>query len=200
MTTTKTWNKADLVQKDKAYLLHPVTNLHQIKEYGPLIITHGDGVYIWDVDGKRYIDAFAGLWNVNIGHGNQELGAAMKEQADEIAFVPTFYGLAAPPTIELAAKLADMFPDPINHFNFTSGGAESNESAIKFARYYWYLKGKQDKVKILSRMMGYHGIAMGALSATGIPAYWTGFGPRPEGFLHLTAPYHYRNGEGLSED
>ncbi|HEU5424943.1 MAG TPA: aspartate aminotransferase family protein [Nitrolancea sp.] len=200
MTTTKTWNKADLVQKDKAYLLHPVTNLHQIKEYGPLIITHGDGVYIWDVDGKRYIDAFAGLWNVNIGHGNQELGAAMKEQADEIAFVPTFYGLAAPPTIELAAKLADMFPDPINHFNFTSGGAESNESAIKFARYYWYLKGKPDKVKILSRMMGYHGIAMGALSATGIPAYWTGFGPRPEGFLHLTAPYHYRNGEGLSED
>ena len=200
MTTTKSWNKADLVKKDKEYLLHPVSNLHQLKETGPLVMTHGEGVYIWDVDGKRYIDAFAGLWNVNVGHGRRELGEAMKEQSDEIAYVPTFFGLASPPTIELAAKLADMFPDPINHFNFTSGGAESNESAIKIARYYWYLKGQPNKVKILSRMMAYHGIAMGSLSATGIPSYWTGFGPRPEGFIHLTAPYQYRNGEGLTEE
>jgi 4-aminobutyrate--pyruvate transaminase len=124
----------------------------------------------------------------------------MAEQVDDVAFVPTFFGLASPPAIELAAKLAGMVPGAINHFNFTSGGAESNETALKIARYYWYLKGKPDKIKILSRNMAYHGIAMGALAATGIPAYHEGFGPRTPGFTYLTAPYPYRNGDGLSDD
>jgi adenosylmethionine-8-amino-7-oxononanoate aminotransferase len=197
---TKTWNTQELVEKDKAYMLHPVSNLHQHRKTGPLVFGRGDGVFLWDTDGKQYIDAFSGLWNVNVGHGRTELADAAAEQIRDVAFVPTFFGLAAPPTIELAAKLAEMFPDPLNHFNFTSGGAESNETAIKFSRYYWSVQGKPDKVKIISRMMGYHGIAMGALSATGIPAYWDHFGPRPPGFLHVTAPYHYRHGEGMSED
>lgn len=200
MTMAKTWNTADLADKDKKYMLHPASNLHQLLETGPLVFTRGEGVYLWDSDGKRYIDAFAGLWNVNVGHGRTVLAEAAKEQAEELAFSPTFSGLATPPVIELAAKLGDMFPNPLNHFQFTSGGAESNETAMKIARYYWYLRGKPEKVKIISRMMGYHGIAMGALSATGIPAYWTGFGPRPEGFIFNSAPYKYRNGEGLSDD
>lgn len=200
MAMTQTWNTADLVQKDKAYLLHPVSNLHQLQETGPLVIARGDGIYLWDTEGNRYIDGFAGLWNVNVGHGRRELGQAMAEQVDDVAFVPTFFGLAAPPAIELAAKLADLFPGSINHFNFTSGGAESNETALKIARYYWFLKGKPEKIKILSRHMAYHGIAMGALAATGIPAYHQGFGPPTPGFIYLTAPYPYRNGDGLSED
>jgi 4-aminobutyrate--pyruvate transaminase len=200
MAMTRTWNTADLVAKDKAHMLHPVSNLNQLLKTGPLVFAHGEGVYLWDTEGKRYLDGFAGLWNVNVGHGRVELAEAMREQAEELAFQPTFFGLATPPVIELAAKLADLFPGTLNHFNFTSGGAESNETAIKIARYYWHLKGQPDKIKILSRTMAYHGIAMGALAATGIPAYWTGFGPRTPGFIHLTAPYVYRNGEGLSED
>jgi adenosylmethionine-8-amino-7-oxononanoate aminotransferase len=197
---TKTWNTQELVEKDKAYMLHPVSNLHQIRKTGPLVFSRGEGVYIWDTDGKRYIDAFSGLWNVNVGHGRTELADAAADQIRDVAFVPTFFGLASPPTIELAAKLASMFPDPLNHFNFTSGGAESNETAIKFARYYFSVQGKPDKIKIISRRMGYHGIAMGSLSATGIPPYWEHFGPRPPGFLHVTPPYAYRHGEGMSED
>jgi 4-aminobutyrate--pyruvate transaminase len=200
MAMTQTWNTADLVRKDQAYMLHPVSNLHQVREQGPLVMGRGDGVYLWDTDGKRYIDGFAGLWNINVGHGRQELGRVMAEQVEDVAFVPTFFGLAAPPAIELAAKLADLFPGPLNHFQFTSGGAESNETALKIARYYWYLKGRPEKVKILSRSMAYHGIAMGALAATGIPAYHQGFGPETPGFIYLTAPYQYRNGDGLSED
>jgi 4-aminobutyrate--pyruvate transaminase len=200
MVTTQTWNTTDLVRKDKAYMLHPVTNLHQVLETGPLIMVRGEGIYLWDSEGKQYIDAFAGLWNVNVGHGRRELTQAMADQSDEVAFVPTFFGMATPPAIELAAKLAELFPDPINHFQFTSGGAESNETALKIARYYWYLKGQPEKVKILSRSMAYHGIAMGALAATGIPAYHQGFGPEMPGFIYLTAPYPYRNGDGLSED
>lgn len=200
MAIAQTWNTTELVAKDKAHLLHPVSNLRAVREHGPLIMTRGEGVYLWDSEGKQYIDAFAGLWNVNIGHGRHELAEAAAEQIDEVAFVPTFFGLSSPPAIELAARLAELFPGNLNHIHFTSGGAESNETALKIARYYWFLKGKPDKVKIISRKMGYHGIAMGALAATGIPTYHEGFGPGVPGYVHVSAPYPYRNGDGLSED
>ena len=200
MVIAQTWNTAELVAKDKAHLLHPVSNLRSVRENGPLVLARGEGVYLWDTDGNRYIDAFAGLWNVNVGHGRHELAEAAADQIDEVAFVPTFFGLASPPAIELAAKLAEMFPGNLNHIHYTSGGAESNETALKIARYYWFLKGKPEKVKIISRKMGYHGIAMGALAATGIPTYHEGFGPGVPGYVHVSAPYQYRNGDGLSED
>ena len=198
-TRPRTWDTADLVTKDKAHLLHSVSNLRQVREHGPLVLARGEGVRIWDTDGTAYIDGFAGLWNVNVGHGRRELAEVMAAQGEELAFAPTFFGLATPAAIELAVKLGGLFPDPLNHVNFTSGGAESNETAMKIARYYWYLRGKPDKTKIISRKMGYHGIAMGALAATGIPAYHEGFGPPTPGFVHLMAPYAYRNGEGLDE-
>jgi adenosylmethionine-8-amino-7-oxononanoate aminotransferase len=106
MVIAQTWNTADLVAKDKAHLLHPVSNLKQVRESGPLVLARGEGVHLWDTDGKQYIDAFAGLWNVNVGHGRHELAVAAADQIDEVAFVPTFFGLASPPAIELAAKLA----------------------------------------------------------------------------------------------
>lgn len=196
---TTTSDTSRLVQLDRDFMLHPVTNLRQHAATGALIFERGEGVRLWDTDGKQYIDGFAGLWNVNVGHGRKELAEAGRAQLEQLAFQPTFFGLATPPVIELAAKLARMLPGTINHFNFTSGGAESNESAIKIARYYWSIQGKGDKVKILSRMNAYHGIAMGTLSATGIPAYWQHFGPRPEGFVHLSAPYAYRNAEDLDD-
>ncbi len=195
-----TWNAADLIAKDKAHLLHPVSNLHAVHRDGPLVMTHGEGVWLWDVEGTRYLDGFAGLWNVNVGHGRRELAEAASAQIEEVAFVPNFFGLASPASIELAAKMAEIVPGSINHFQFTSGGAESNETALKIARYYWWLKGKPEKIKILSRKMGYHGIAMGALAATGIPAYHEGFGPGVPGYVHLSAPYAYRNGDGMSDE
>ena len=200
MAMTQTYNTADLVAKDRAHLLHPVSNLHLLRRDGPLVLARGEDVWVWDTEGKRYLDAFAGLWNVSVGHGRHELARAAAEQIEEIAFVPTFFGLASPPAIELAAKLAELFPGPLNHVQFTSGGAESNETALKIARYTWWLRGKPDKVKVISRKMGYHGIAMGALAATGIPTYHEGFGPPTPGFVHVSAPYQYRNGEGMSEE
>lgn len=194
------YDAARLRELDIAHHLHPVTNLKQLAATGPLVIVRGEGSNVWDADGNEYIDAFAGLWNVNVGHGRKELAEIARQQIEEIAYGPTFFGLATPPPIELAAKLAEMYPGPINHFQFTSGGAESNETAIKIARYYWALKGKPEKVTILSRMLGYHGIAMGALSATGIPAYWQHFGPRPPGFVHLMAPHKYRNADDPDDE
>ncbi len=200
MAVAQTWNAAELVERDRAHMLHPVSNLAAVQRDGALVLVRGEGVWVWDAEGNRYVDGFAGLWNVNVGHGRAELAEAAADQMRELAFAPTFFGLATPPAIELAAKLAELFPDPINTFQFTSGGAESNETALKIARYYWWLKGQPEKTKILSRKMAYHGIAMGALAATGIPTYHEGFGPQTPGFVHLSAPYAYRNGEGLSED
>lgn len=200
MAVAHVLNTAELAAKDRAHMVHPVSNIKQVLEVGPLVLHRGEGIYLWDTDGKQYIDGFAGLWNVNVGHGRHELAVAAAEQIDEVAFVPTFFGLAAPPAIELAAKLAEMFPGSLNHVQFTSGGAESNETALKISRYYWYLKGQPEKIKVLSRKHAYHGIAMGALAATGIPTYHEGFGPGVPGYVHISAPYDYRfNPDGLDE-
>jgi adenosylmethionine-8-amino-7-oxononanoate aminotransferase len=189
-----------LVQQDKAHLIHAVSNLHRLQRDGPLILARGEGVHVWDTEGKRYVEGFGGLWNVNVGHGRPELVAAMAEQAAKLPYAPTFFGLASVPAITLAARLAELFPESINRFFFTSGGAEANETAIKLARYHWWLQGKPEKVTILTRRQAYHGIASGALAATGIPAFWEGFGPRMPGFVHLTPPSAYRYGEGLTEE
>jgi len=200
MTATQTWNTTELVEKDKAHLLHPVSNLKELRQHGPLILSRGEGIYLWDTDGKQYIDAFAGLWNVNVGHGRKVLADAAAEQIMTADFVPTFFGLASPPAIELAAKLAEIFPGHLNHFQFTSGGAEANETSLKIARYYWWLKGKPEKTKIISRRLGYHGIAMGALAATGIAGYHEGFGPMVPGYVHVSPPYKYRLGADMSDE
>jgi 4-aminobutyrate---pyruvate transaminase len=192
-----TWNTERLIEQDLAHILHPVTNLHRHAKSGPLVLARGEGSRVWDTTGKSYLDGFAGLWNINVGHGRGVLADAARDQINQIAFVPTFFGLASPPVIELATKLAEMLPGT-PHFQFTSGGAESNETAIKIARYYWALKGQPQRVKVLSRTMAYHGIANASLAATGIPAYWKDFGPMAPGFIHLTAPHEYRNNPGLS--
>lgn len=188
-----------LTELDLAHLFHPVTNLKRHRELGPLILVEGRGVRVRDEAGRWYLDGFAGLWNVNLGHGREELAQAAAEQMRQLAFQPTFFGLATPPAIELAAELAEWLPHH-SHFQFTSGGAESNETAIKVARYYWAQLDKPEKVKILSRRMAYHGIAMGALAATGIPAYHQDFGPIPPGFIHLSPPYAYRQARGSEEE
>ena len=189
----RTWDTERLLELDLAHVLHPVTNLHRHAKSGPLILTKGEGIHVWDSTGKRYIDGFAGLWNINVGHGRAELAEAARNQMNQLAFAPNFFGIATPPSIELAAKLAQMMPGHLNHFQFTSGGSESNESAIKIARYYWSIQGRCDKQKIISRLGAYHGVGGATTTATGIPAYWKDFGPAAPGFVYVSSPNLYRN-------
>ena len=144
------------------------------------------------VDGKEYIEGLAGLWNVLIGHGNTELAEAARKQMSELAFCSTYIGSSNLRAIELAEKLAGFAYPNLNTTYFTSGGAESNESAFKTVRYYWKRKGKPGKVKIISRSRAYHGVTLAAMSATGIPMYWEMFEPRVPGFVHVAAPDPYR--------
>ena len=193
MTATQHWDTERLLELDLAHILHPVTNLHRHAKTGPLILTKGEGVHVWDSTGQRYIDGFAGLWNINVGHGRAVLAEAARAQMNQLAFAPNFFGIATPPSIELAAKLSAMMPGHLNHFQFTSGGSESNESAIKIARYYWSIQGQTEKIKIISRLGAYHGVGGATTTATGIPAYWKDFGPAAQGFVYVSSPNLYRN-------
>ncbi len=132
------------------------------------VITRGDGAYIWDDQGNKYLDGLAGLFVVQVGHGRTELAEVMAKQASELAFFP-LWSYAHPPAIELADRLAELAPGDLNRVFFTSGGGEAVESAWKLAKQFFKMTGKPMKHKVISRSIAYHGTPHGALSITGIP-------------------------------
>ena len=180
----------DLVRSDLEHLIHPL--YHPSAHQDPKIWVEGKGSVVKDINGKEYLDGLSSLWNVNVGHGREELAEAAYTQMKQLAFYSSYTGSTNLPTIQLAEKLSQIFYPSINTFFFTSGGAESTESSIKTARFYWKAKGKPDKIKFISRMRGYHGVTMAAMSATGLPVYWPMFEPRVPGFSHIESPYPYR--------
>lgn len=183
-------DKAALLSRDQAHLIHPLHNpaAHQQGH----IWVKGEGAVLFDADGREYIDCLAGLWNVVAGHGRRELAEVAARQMETLAYCSGYAGSSNPPAIELAERIAALTYPSINRFFFTSGGGESTDSNLKTARYYWKLKGKPDKTKVISRHLGYHGVTLAAMSATGIEAYWPMFEPRVPGFVHISSPYPYR--------
>jgi putrescine---pyruvate transaminase len=191
--------KSDLLDRDMAHLIHPLHN--RTLQSGGHVWVKGEGAVLTDVDGKEYIDALSGLWNVAAGHGRRELAHAAARQMETLAFCTGYAGSSNPNAIELAERLSRLTYPTINRFFFTSGGGESSDSAFKTARYYWKLKGKPEKTKVISRQWGYHGVTMAAMSATGIGSYWPMFEPRVPGFVQIPSPYpyRYRGSDGLSQ-
>lgn len=176
--------------RDRACLIHP---LHRrAAQQSPHVWERGQGALLFDSSGREFLDALAGLWNVVIGHGREELANAAAHQMRSLAYASAYAGGTNRPAIELAERLAGICYPGIRRFFFTCGGAEANETAFKTARYYWKVRGKPDKYKIIGRQLGYHGTTLAAMSATGMPSYWTMFEPRVPGFLHVASPYPYR--------
>jgi adenosylmethionine-8-amino-7-oxononanoate aminotransferase len=178
-----------LRETDRKYQVHSLH--HPIDSNQALIFASGRGVMIQDTDGKEYIDGLSGLWNVTVGHGRSELAEAAATQMQTLAYSSGYAGSVTIPSIALAQRLIEMLPSMGAVF-FTSGGAEANETAFKTARYYWHVHGKEQKFKIISRVHGYHGVTLQAMSATGIAEYWKMFGPLAPGFLHIQTCYPYR--------
>jgi adenosylmethionine-8-amino-7-oxononanoate aminotransferase len=181
---------AERVQSDHDHLLHPLH--HPTAHHNPRIWVKGAGALLWDAEGKTYIDGLSGLWNVNVGHGRDELAQVAMSQMTTLAYSSSYAGSTNIPAILLAERLSELVYPSINTFFLTSGGAEATESAFKTARFYWKARGKPDKVKVISRMRAYHGVTLAAMSATGLPAYWPMFEPRVPGFVHIDSPYPYR--------
>src|SRR3954453_17472062 len=181
---------AQLLDSDRRFLVHP---LHHPEDHRtPLLVTEGRGAMLHLADGREVIDGLAGLWNVNVGHGRGELADAAAGQMRKIAYASAYFGATNEPAIRLGEKIVKHAYGNSSAVYYTTGGAESNESAFKTARFFWKVQDKPDKTKIISRIHGYHGVTMAAMSATGMAAYHKMFGPLMPGFIQVAAPYPYR--------
>jgi adenosylmethionine-8-amino-7-oxononanoate aminotransferase len=163
------------------------------------IIVRGEGAYIYDDQGKRYLDGLAGLFTNQIGHGRTEIGDAMAKQAGELAFFPT-WSYAHPRAIELAERLANYAPGDLNRVFFTTGGGEAVETAWKLAKQFFKITGQPTKHKVISRNIAYHGTPQGALAITGIPAAKTAFEPLVPGAVKVPNTNFYRAPEQYRHD
>src|SRR6185437_7262696 len=193
--TTREWQAAD-----SRHYLHPFTDFKQLAAQGARIITRADGVYLYDSEGLRILDAMAGLWCVNIGYGRRELAEAAYRQMLELPYYNSFFKSAHPPAIELATLLAELTPPQFRHVFFAGSGSEANDTIVRMVRRYWDVCGEPDRHIIVSRHNAYHGSTMAAASLGGMkPMHEQGGLPIP-GIVHIEQPYWYENAGELSPE
>ncbi len=191
----------NLAVRDIETLVHPYTNLDQFRRSGPLVLERGKGVFVYDSEGKAYIEGMAGLWCTALGYGNEELVEAAAAQMRKLSFGHLFNGRSHDPAIELAERLKELAPVPVSKVFFCNSGSEANDSQIKLV---WYMNnalGRSRKKKIISRHKAYHGVTVASASLTGLPNNQIDFDLPIAGILHIACPHHYRFAqEGESED
>ncbi|MDQ2630866.1 MAG: aspartate aminotransferase family protein [Actinomycetota bacterium] len=164
------------------------------------MISEGDGCELVTDDGRRLIDGMSGLWTVNLGHSREDLAAAAERQLRKLPYASTFGGVASPPAIELAERIAELAPPGLSGVFFVSGGSEANETAIKLVRRHWIRRGKPGKSVVLTHDRGYHGLTGRTTTATRLGAYHVDFGiPAPD-IIEVPAPYTYRCAAGVPCD
>jgi len=195
-------NTGALHALDRAHLFHPSTHLRQHAEgQSPnRIVTGGEGVYIEDAEGNRSLDAFAGLYCVNIGYGRPEMADAIHEQARKLAYYHAYVGHASEPAILLSEKIIGMAPEGMSRVYYGLSGSDANETQLKLVWYYNNILGRPEKKKIISRWRGYHGSGVMTGSLTGLEVFHKAFDLPREPIMHTVCPHHYRHAEpGISE-
>ncbi|WFP79119.1 aspartate aminotransferase family protein [Mesorhizobium sp. WSM4906] len=187
--------------RDIRYHMHAYTNARKHQETGPLVIEKGDGVYVEDIAGNRYIEAMAGLWSVAVGFSEKRLVEAATRQMSKLPFYHDFGSKAHSPLIDLAEKLVQMAPVPMSKAYFTNSGSEANDTAIKMIWYRSNALGQPARKKIISRKRGYHGVTIASASLTGLPNNHLSFDLPIANILHTSTPHHWRDAEpGESEE
>lgn len=181
--------------RDIAYHFHSYTNAATHPDVGPHIMEKAEGVYVTDSNGKRYIEAMAGLWSVAVGWGEERLIKAATEQMERLPFYHNFGHRSHPTIIECAEKLVQMAPVPMSKAYFTNSGSEANDTLMKLVWYRSNALGKPEKKKIISRLRGYHGVTIASGSLTGLPYNHTSFDLPIDRVLHTTCPHFWREGE-----
>ena len=193
MTDTQT-----LQALDSAHFLHPFTDFKDLATRGARIITRGQGIYVWDSEGDKLLDAMSGLWCVNVGYGRKELADAAWQQMMTLPFYNSFFQTTNVPAVQLAAKLAALAPNAgersFKHVFYSSSGSESNDSNVRMVRRYWDLLGQPQRKVIIGRLNGYHGSTMAGASLGGMSGmHAQGDLPIPN-ITHIEQPYFYENG------
>ncbi len=197
---TATLSTAELRALDATYHLHPFTDNKALAEQGVRVITRAEGVYLWDSDGNKILDGFAGLWCVNVGYGRQELVAAASKQMSELPYYNLFFRTTTKPVIDLSKAIAEVAPAGMGHVFFTGSGSEANDTVLRMVRRYWDLMGKPNKKTVISRRNAYHGSTVAGASLGGMD-YMHKQGDLPiPGIVHIEQPYWYGLGGELSPD
>jgi 4-aminobutyrate--pyruvate transaminase len=178
--------------RDIAFHLHSYTNAKKNEAEGSLVLSHGKGVYVYDEDGKAYIEGLSGLWCLSLGYGEERLVEAAAAQMRKLPYYHTFTQKVADVTIDLAEKLVGMAPVPMSKAYFANSGSEANDTAIKMIWFYNNAIGRPEKKKIISRIKGYHGVTVAAASMTGLPMCHKDFDLPIARILHTECPHYYR--------
>ena len=187
--------------RDIAYHFHSYTNAMTHPQIGPHVIDHGQGVFVTDTQGTRYVEAMAGLWSVALGWGEKRLVQAASRQMEKLPFYHNFGHRSHPVLIDLAEKLVEMAPEPMSKAYFTNSGSEANDTLIKMIWYRSNALGQPQKKKLISRQRGYHGVTVASGSLTGLPNNHRSFDMPIERVLHTTCPHYWREGwDGENEE
>jgi putrescine aminotransferase len=191
---------SDLQELDKEHHLHPFTDHKQLHQKRSRIITHADGVYIFDADGNKILDGMSGLWCVNSGYGREELVDAAAKQMRKLPYYNNFFQCAHPPAIELAAMLQEISQPQLNRVFFAGSGSESNDTIVRMVRRYWDLMGQPERHTIISRKNAYHGSTVAAASLGGMKPMHEQSGMPIPGIVHVDQPYWFGSDRSLSSD
>jgi putrescine aminotransferase len=196
---TNHMSTAELQKLDAAHHMHPFTDANGLAAKGARVIKSAKGVWLQDSEGNKIIDGMAGLWCVNIGYGRTELGDVAKRQMDELSYYNTFFQTTHVPAIALAAELAKIAPEGMNHTFFAGSGSEANDTNIRLVRRYWQVKGMPEKRVIIARKNGYHGSTMGGGSLGGMSPIHA-HGGKIDGIHHIDQPDWWSEGGDLTPE
>ncbi len=183
---------------DKEHHLHPFTNHKELHKKRSRIITRADGVYIYDIDGNRFLDGMSGLWCVNAGYGRDELVDAATQQMHELPYYNNFFQCSHPPAIELAVALEEISQPQFRRVFFAGSGSESNDTIVRMVRTYWDLLGQPQRHTIISRKNAYHGSTVAAASLSGMKPMHRQSGLPIPGIVHVEQPYWFGSDRSMS--
>ena len=188
-------------QMDAAHYIHAFTDTQSLAKKGARVIVKGDGIYIWDSEGKRMLDGMSGLWCMNVGYGRKTIADAVHAQMQELPYYNSFFQTTNVPAVKLAAKLVEISPPHFNHVFFTGSGSEGNDTNLRLVRRYWDIKGFKERNIIISRQNAYHGSTIAGASLGGMSGmHEQQVGVTLPNVVHIGQPYYVEGGKGKTPE